>query len=485
MFTIIVVELQRRRAFTLHAVALGSDALAGYSGALPLFVPGKKSPTAEVLVEVGPTARGNEEKVDAKKQDDEVLIVHVAPNDEGTALEEKVDNERPDEEGVLVRRGPGRDRFYQRSLWRCDCAERLGARGVQRSGSLAISGRRHWLSWARAHHKACRARRIHRVGNQSFGPGQQGKSYPLRSRLSAIPSPADAGPGGEALRCESGMRLQEIQCFLSCCCLKTNWVLVYYNSDTSVVPDVRNQEIFNLELAAEWRDFLFDPIAARDLTGGNSEIQVSEFQFWDSTSLEFDLPAQGATAVAWLNSGSSPSGAEPGKAVDGDVTTKWVEQDIQTSPRGICWNAGHCASAHHHQHHNNHFIINKFKYYNDCLLNSQFLDLTGQHRLFGIKRRQYIDIRQRHININCECDVLSHQQHINFHFECHVNVHQQHITFHLECHVNVHQQHINFHFERHFQRTLVAHQHRPQVAHRRSAAATQLHHPDRGCQCHW
>jgi len=127
------------------------------------------------------------------------------------------------------------------------------------------------------------------------------------------------------------MRLQEIQCFLSCCCLKTNWVLVYYNSDTSVVPDVRNQEIFNLELAAEWRDFLFNPIAARDLTGGNSEIQVSEFQFWDSTSLEFDLPAQGATAVAWLNSGSSPSGAEPGKAVDGDVTTKWVEQDIQTS----------------------------------------------------------------------------------------------------------------------------------------------------------
>ena len=102
MFTIIVVELQRRRAFTLHAVALGSDALAGYSGALPLFVPGKKSPTAEVLVEVGPTARGNEEKVDAKKQDDEVLIVHVAPNDEGTALEEKVDNERPDEEGVTV-----------------------------------------------------------------------------------------------------------------------------------------------------------------------------------------------------------------------------------------------------------------------------------------------------------------------------------------------------------------------------------------------
>lgn len=101
MFTVIVVELQRRHAFTLHAVALGSDALAGYSGALPLFVPGKKSPCAEVLVEVAP-AGGKEEEVDAKGQDEEVLIVQVAPNNEGTPLEEKVDNKSPDEEGVTV-----------------------------------------------------------------------------------------------------------------------------------------------------------------------------------------------------------------------------------------------------------------------------------------------------------------------------------------------------------------------------------------------
>ncbi|CAE7022038.1 unnamed protein product [Symbiodinium sp. KB8] len=101
MFTVIVVELQRRHAFTLHAVALGSDALAGYSGALPLFVPGKKSPCAEVLVEVAP-AGGKQEKVDAKGQDEEVLIVQVAPNNEGTPLEEKVDNKSPDEEGVTV-----------------------------------------------------------------------------------------------------------------------------------------------------------------------------------------------------------------------------------------------------------------------------------------------------------------------------------------------------------------------------------------------
>jgi len=63
-FTVVLVELQRRSTRTLHAVVLGGDVITGYSGSLPLFLAGKSSPCAEVMVQVGLSTRGREEKRD-------------------------------------------------------------------------------------------------------------------------------------------------------------------------------------------------------------------------------------------------------------------------------------------------------------------------------------------------------------------------------------------------------------------------------------
>jgi len=94
MFTVVILELQRRRMCTLHAVISGSDVIAGYTGALPLCVTGKSSACAEVLVEVGLLARGNE-KVDGNKPDEEVLIVQVAPSEEASRESSDRSGRRP------------------------------------------------------------------------------------------------------------------------------------------------------------------------------------------------------------------------------------------------------------------------------------------------------------------------------------------------------------------------------------------------------
>ena len=46
-----------RSTRTLHAVVLGGDVITGYSGSLPLFLAGKSSPCAEVMVQVGLSTR--------------------------------------------------------------------------------------------------------------------------------------------------------------------------------------------------------------------------------------------------------------------------------------------------------------------------------------------------------------------------------------------------------------------------------------------
>ena len=50
-----------RSTRTLHAVVLGGDVITGYSGSLPLFLAGKSSPCAEVMVQVGLSTRGRED----------------------------------------------------------------------------------------------------------------------------------------------------------------------------------------------------------------------------------------------------------------------------------------------------------------------------------------------------------------------------------------------------------------------------------------
>ena len=107
------------------------------------------------------------------------------------------------------------------------------------------------------------------------------------------------------------------------------WLLVYENTDAADVPDVRSHKLLHLPLAALWRDFLFEATAVRSLTDGSYQVQVGELQFWDGASppAQIDFSASGATATSWENAGTSPVGGEPGKAIDGDLTTSWVESE--------------------------------------------------------------------------------------------------------------------------------------------------------------
>ncbi|CAE7492214.1 unnamed protein product [Symbiodinium sp. CCMP2456] len=259
------------------------------------------------------------------------------------------------------------------------------------------------------------------------------------------------------------------------------WVLVYKNSNPANVPDIRQHSILNLPLAAQFQDFFLEITAVRN----GDQVQVSEIQFWDvrSPPAELDLVALGAQAWSW-GQGSSPSGEEPGKAVDGDVSTQWLESSIHVSG-GLHIRLSNPVSLSSwtwvtssnfverdpvqwnfyglYMESDNINMVPPLCFCRDALLiNSKFnfsvtyhIDIRQQH--VNIQCIFYLDIQQQHININFACHIIfvQHHLHINFvdhdviHNDDHVgHHHNDHFNFKfsysVKCHTCTRQQHINF-----------------------------------------